>query len=126
MWNGPTPRTSTHRRAAGNRSSTTKPSWNIRYSPSGHGWPNSLWRRGSAIGTDEHLLGGAGHQVTVDVVDGAANQAAVSRHRQQFRGVAVPPVELHRPVQPYRVVEAERGRRLDADRFRVPAQRDVE
>src|SRR5689334_21549914 len=39
-WNGPTPKTSAHRRAAPTRSSTTKPSWNSRYSPSGQACSN--------------------------------------------------------------------------------------
>ncbi len=34
--------------------------------------------------------GGAGDEVSVDVVDGAAHQSSVTRDRHQFRGVAVP------------------------------------
>ena len=94
------------------------PSWNRRYSPSGHGCWN---RRCSSDVID------AGHATRVGsaapappastvatrcpsvVVDRTPDQAAVARDGDRLLRVQVPAVEAHRAVEPERVVEAEAG-----------------
>ena len=127
------PWTSAHRAAVAMTSSTTKPSWKRRYSPSGHGcwnrrWSNDVMDAGLARSAwaDQHLLHDGRHEVSVGVVDRAPHEAAVARDGERLLRVQVPPVEADRAVEPERVVEAEAGELRGRIALRVRAERHVE
>src|SRR5437588_4681649 len=130
-WNGPTPKMPAQCAALPSRSSTTKPTWNSRYSPSGHGcW---YMRRGSGVigaspycGTDQDLLHHRCHEMSVDVVDRPAHQTAITRDGHRLLCVEMPAVEPHGTVEPQGVIDAEAGEARRRDALGVRSERHVE
>src|SRR6266542_4833233 len=130
-WNGPIPKTCAQCAAVPSRSSTTKPSWNSRYSPSGHGCSN---RRCGIVFIDasrycrpnQDLLHHGRNEVSAKIVDRAMNQPAMAREGDRLLSVEMPGVEADRSVEPDGMVQAEPGERRGPVAVRVGAERHVE